>query len=58
MYSRKLPACPTEQVTKMRDGAFLSVKDTHHLFVGVRGRKKKKKKGMFKKLSIILSWLV
>ena len=40
MYSSELPACSIEQVTKMSDGAFLSIKDTHHLFVGVYGRKK------------------
>jgi hypothetical protein len=42
MYSNDLPACPIKQVTKLRDGAFLSVMDTQHLFVGVRGRKRKK----------------
>jgi hypothetical protein len=40
MYSSELPARPIKQVTKLRDGAFLSVKDTQHLFVDVRGRKK------------------
>jgi hypothetical protein len=40
MYSSELPACLIKQVTKLGDGAFLSVKETHHLFVGVRGRKK------------------
>jgi len=43
MYSSELPACPIKQVTKMRDGAFLPVKETQHLFVGVRARKREKK---------------
>jgi len=40
MYSDELPACLIEQVTEMRDRTFLAVEETHHLFVGVRARKK------------------
>ena len=45
MYSSELPACLTEQVTKLRDGAFLSVMETQHLFVGVVRARRERKKG-------------
>ena len=40
MYCTELPACSIKQVAKMRDRAFLSVMESQHLLVRVRGRKK------------------
>ena len=40
MYSSELPARPIKQVTKMRDGPFLSIKQTQHLLSAcVRAKK-------------------